>query len=76
MYKIYVVFMLLSTSTIVTRENDNSLYQSISVFVSEDTMFFFLHRRDFQFARVNLTTKQVVPNPVLWLEMSGKTEIV
>jgi hypothetical protein len=53
MYKIYVVFMLLSTLTIVTRENDNSLYQSISVFVSEDTMFFFLHRRDQDLSRMN-----------------------
>jgi hypothetical protein len=36
---------------------------------------FFFHRRDFRFARVDPTTKQVVPNPVKWVEMSG-TEIV
>ncbi len=36
---------------------------------------FFFYRRDFRLHRVDPTTKQVVPNPIKWVEMSG-TEIV
>jgi hypothetical protein len=35
----------------------------------------FFHRRDFRLHRVDPTTKQVVANPIKWVEMNG-TEIV
>lgn len=31
----------------------------------------FWFRRDFRFARVNPATQQVIPNPVLWVEMTN-----
>ncbi len=35
----------------------------------------FFHRRDFRLLKLDPTTKQVVANPVVWVEMNG-TEIV
>jgi hypothetical protein len=35
----------------------------------------FFHRRDFRLLKLDPTTKQVVANPLVWVEMNG-TEIV
>jgi len=35
----------------------------------------FFHRRDFRLLKLDPTTKQVVANPIVWVEMNG-TEIV
>jgi hypothetical protein len=31
----------------------------------------FFHRRDFRLIKLDPTTKQTVPNPITWVEMSG-----
>lgn len=36
----------------------------------------FSHRRDFRLLKLDPTTKQVVPNPIVWVEMKEKTKIV
>jgi len=35
----------------------------------------FFHRRDFRLLKLDPATKQVVANPIVWMEMNG-TEIV
>ena len=36
----------------------------------------FCFRRDFRLLKLDPTTKQIIPNPIEWVEMEGKTEIV
>ncbi len=57
-------------------KHELSMEQSTSVINNRIFSFNVLfHRRDFRFARVDPTTKQIVSNPVKWVEMDG-TEIV